>query len=97
MDGAKINGKRADEAFDRSLERDEEAHSRFRTQFEELMAGGEPGDGVTRMQRLEELTRYLRTELDSSILTYVSGMVASLDESEIIDSKGGSSSGAASS
>lgn len=97
MDGVKVDGKRADEALERSLERDEESHRRFRALFEEMMADGEPGDGVTRMQRLEELTRQLRAELDSSVLTYVSAMVGSLDEGEIIESKGGSSSGAASS
>ncbi len=97
MDGVKVDGKRADEALDRSLERDEEAYRRFRALFEELMADGEPEGGATRMQRLEEITRQLRADLDSNILTYVSGMVGSLDEGEVIESKGGSSSGAASS
>ena len=97
MDGAKVDGRRADEALERSLERDEGAHRRFRVQFEEMMSEADPGDGVTRMQHLEELARQLRKELDSSILTYVSGMVGALDEGEIIESKGGSSSGEASS
>jgi hypothetical protein len=85
------------EALERAKERGEEAYLTFQAEFERLIAGEEPEGGVTRMQLLEETTRKLVTELNTSSLNYVSGMIGSLDEGEIIDSKGPSSSGAASS
>jgi len=97
MKGVGLDQKAADKARDRSIERDEEAHRRFRMAFEELMGADEPKDGATRMQALEAITRVLRETLDSEILTYVSALVGALDEGAVIDSKGQSSSGEASS
>lgn len=97
MDGVSLDAQRADEAGERSRESGDNARDRFRQGFEELMAGGESAGGLTRMRGLEELTRQLRADLDSSTLTYVSDMIGSLDERGIIDSKDASSSGAASS
>lgn len=85
------------EALMRAMERGEEAYRTFQAEFERLIAGDEPEGGVTRMQLLEEMTRRLTTELSASSLKFVSGMIDSLDEGRIVETKGPSSSGAASS
>lgn len=85
------------EALTRAMERGEEAYRTFQADFERLIAGDDPEDGVTRMQLLEGITRNLTNELNTSSLKFVSGMIDSLDEGEIVESKEQSSSGEASS
>ena len=85
------------EALTRVMERGEEAYRTFQASFERLIAGDVPDGAVTRMQLLEEMTSKLTNELNASSLKFVGGMIDSLDEGEIAESKGPSSSGAASS
>lgn len=97
MEQPKVDSSAEREALESVMERNVEAYRTFQREFDRLIASGEPEEGVTRIQLLEQLMERLGSDLTESSLKYVGSMVEALDEREIIASKGPSSSGAVSS
>ena len=81
--------KKADQARNEAMERNDEYYNTFEREFAEKIASGSgtPADGLTRMQILEQLMRAMNSDIKDSNLKYVSGMIDSIDEDEVIESK----------
>ena len=82
-----MNQKKADQARNEAMERNDEYYNTFEREFAEKIASGVPVDGLTRMQILEQLMRAMNSDIKDSNLKYVSGMIDSIDEDEVIESK----------
>ena len=82
-----MNRKKADQARNEAMERNDEYYNTFEREFAEKIASGTPADGLTRMQILEQLMRAMNSDIKDSNLKYVSGMIDSIDEDEVIESK----------
>ena len=82
-----MNKKKVDKARSEAMERNDEYYNTFEREFAEKIASGTPESGLTRMQILEQLMRTINTDIKDSNLKYVSGMIDSIDEDEVIESK----------
>ncbi len=86
-----MNQKKVDQARNEAMERNDEYYNTFEREFANKIASGTPEDGLTRMQILEQLMRMMNSDIKDSNLKYVSGMINSIDEGEVIESKKGNS------
>lgn len=82
-----MNRKKADKARIEAMDRNNEYYNTFEREFAEKIASGTPESGLTRMQLLEQMMRTMNSDINSSNLKYVSGMIDSIDEDEVIESK----------
>ena len=82
-----MNRKKADKARSEAMDRNDEYYNTFEREFAEKIASGTPENGLTRMQILEQLMRTMNSDIKDSNLKYVSGMIDSIDEDEVIESK----------
>jgi len=82
-----MNRKKADKARSEAMDRNNEYYNTFEREFAEKIASGTPESGLTRMQLLEQMMRTMNSDINSSNLKYVSGMIDSIDEDEVIESK----------
>lgn len=82
-----MNRKKADKARSEAMDRNNEYYNTFEREFAEKIASGTPESGLTRMQLLEQMIRTMNSDINSSNLKYVSGMIDSIDEDEVIESK----------
>ena len=78
---------KAREAREHALEQNDELLKNFQREFEEQIVNSEPAEGKTRIQILEELTHKLVLSIKEENLKYVSSMIGSLDEDDIIQLK----------
>lgn len=77
----------AQKAFKQLKERNDELYRTFQEEFKRKIATGEPEEGVTRIQLLEQMVHTMNSDIIASNLKFVSGMIESLNEDEIIESK----------
>lgn len=82
-----MNKEKMDKARAEAMERNDEYYNTFEREFAEKVASGTPENGLTRMQVLEQLMRVMNCEIKDSNLKYVSGMIDSIDENQIIETK----------
>ena len=82
-----MNRKKTDQARNEAMERNDEFYNTFEREFAEKIASGTPPDGLTRMQILEQLLHAMNSDIKDSNLKYVSGLIDSIDEDEVIESK----------
>ena len=82
-----MNRKNVDKARREAMDRNDEYYNTFEREFAEKIATGTPENGLTRMQILEQLMRTMNSDIKDSNLKYVSGMIDSIDEDEVIESK----------
>ena len=82
-----MNRKQVDKARREAMGRNDEYYNTFEREFAEKIATGTPENGLTRMQILEQLMRTMNSDIKDSNLKYVSGMIDSIDEDEVIESK----------
>lgn len=82
-----MNRKKADKARSEAMDRNDEYYNTFEREFAEKVASGTPENGLTRMQILEQLMRTMNSDIKDSNLKYVSEMIDSIDEDEVIESK----------
>lgn len=82
-----MNRKNVDKARAEAMERNNEYYNTFEREFAEKIATGTPENGLTRMQILEQLMRAMNSDIKDSNLKYVSGMIDSIDENEVIEAK----------
>ena len=82
-----MDKKKAEQARQAALDADKAHYNTFLREFEEKIAHGEPPEGVSRIQILEQLMHTLHADIKESNLKYVSELIESLDEDQIIDSK----------
>lgn len=82
-----MNRKKADKARSEAMDRNNEYYNTFEREFAEKIASGTPENGLTRMQLLEQMMRTMNSDIKDSNLKYVSGMIDSIDEDEVIESK----------
>lgn len=74
-------------AYNQLKERNDEFYRTFQEEFNRKIATGEPEEGTTRIQLLEQMVHAMNTDIIASNLKFVSGMIESLNEDEIIESK----------
>ncbi len=82
-----MDKKAATMARENAAERNAEHYRNFQREFLEKIATGDPQPGMTRIQILEELMAKMNSDIKESNLKYVSDMISSLDEDDIIESK----------
>lgn len=82
MDAKKIENSR-----DEAMSRNSEYYNTFEREFIEKIVSGDPDTGLSRIQILEQLLRTLNSDIKDSNLKYVSGMIDSIDEDQVIESK----------
>lgn len=82
-----MNKKNVDKARAEAMERNNEYYNTFEREFAEKIATGTPENGLTRIQILEQLMRAMNSDIKDSNLKYVSGMIDSIDENGVIESK----------
>lgn len=82
-----MNRKKADRARSEAMDRNDEYYNTFEREFAEKIASGTPENGLTRIQILEQLMRTMNSDIKDSNLKYVSGMIDSIDEDKVIESK----------
>lgn len=82
-----MDNKKVDKARSEAMDRNDEYYNTFEREFAEKIASGTPENGLTRMQILEQLLRTMNTDIKDSNLKYVSGMINSIDEDEVIETK----------
>lgn len=82
-----MDRKKVDRARNEAMDRNDEYYNTFEREFAEKIASGTPDNGLTRMQILEQMMRTMNSDIKDSNLKYVSGMIDSMDEDEVIESK----------
>lgn len=82
-----MDGKKLEKARNEAMERNDEFYNTFEREFREKVLADVPESGLTRMQILEQLLRVMNSDIKDSNLKYVSGLIDSIDEDEVIESK----------
>ena len=82
-----MDDKKLEKARNEAMERNDEFYNTFEREFREKVLADVPESGLTRMQILEQLLRVMNSDIKDSNLKYVSGLIDSIDEDEVIESK----------
>lgn len=82
-----MNKKKMDKARSEAMDRNDEYYRTFEREFVEKIASSTSESGLSRMQILEQMLRTMNSDIKDSNLKYVSGMIESIDEDEVIESK----------